>query len=805
MIDYSRYYRAYAEMKDTLDGDYAREYLTSAMADADKGNDELSGNAYNRVIDMEWVEMIEGKLPYMEKAIEEQRKFIEEHKEVDRIDKVKQVGKDAVQHLTQHANLIMAIEPDGSVIPERLLNTHREDSFATYENRFLHTLIFRTIAFVEQRFRALQDAPNDSSSKIHMDREMMIGHEKFGFTIDHHAEKHERDKVDREEELSGLTDYERIERIRMKLDDFVGTELIKSLKGCIAVKSPINKTNCIKQDPAFKQCYDLWVFIEGYRKTGYVLEKNVFEGQMPEDVQKDMYDVMAFQHFVATINTNRALRDKLHAEYEAENERRAAEANKPEEEMARYIEDKIYEARREEMALRLKEVREREVVIAKLTAELEQAKEQIRIRDIKIKELESAINALKKELEQVREELRQAQVRIMELEKEVEELKAHIAELEAKIAELEATIQSLEAQIAAHLATIVALEGKIAELEAHIEQLNTEIAGLKAHIEELNGVIAEQKQTIAQRDATIAEQQGEIGKLNTQVGSLTNTIGNLSAENSDLKMKIDENKRTIAEQADDIAAKAASLSAANDANEKLTGKYNQLKTDYDDAVEKYSNFEREMKALNNTLEEKNDEKKELEHQIRVHLNTISAKDAIISTLRDEKSALSERIDGVDAIEQQAKRDIMLAREQVAEIETRNVALNNSLQTQVAAMNFRDQEIADLKAQLETAELTKQAEIKAIRAKYEEQIENLKSQYEVKLDSLENEKIAACTFSDDQKYTIRLNAEKKAIQKDYDTKLADATKKARRYVKKARVLVDDKPQVLLDLPETKYYK
>jgi hypothetical protein len=85
-------------MKDTLDGDYAREYLTSALADADKGNDELSGNAYNRVIDMEWVEMIEGKLPYIEKAIDEQRKFIEEYKEVDRIDKVKQVGKDAVQH-----------------------------------------------------------------------------------------------------------------------------------------------------------------------------------------------------------------------------------------------------------------------------------------------------------------------------------------------------------------------------------------------------------------------------------------------------------------------------------------------------------------------------------------------------------------------------------------------------------------------------------------------------------------------------------------------------------------------------------
>ena len=805
MIDYSRYYRAFAEMKDTLDGDYAHDYLVSAMADNDKGNDELSGNAYNRVIDMEWVEMIEGKLPYIEKAIDEQRKFIEEYKEVDRIDKVKQVGKDAVQHLTQHANLIMAIEPDGSVIPERLLNTHREDSFATYENRFLHTLIHNCISFVEARFRALQDAPNDSSSKMNMEREIRIGHEVFGFNLEHHAEKHERDKIDRDEDLSNLTDYERIERIRMTLDDFCNTDLIKSLNGCIKVKSPINKTNCIKQDPAFKQCYDLWVFIEAYRKTGYVLEKNVFEGQMPEDVQKDIYDVMAFQHFVATMSTNKALREKLKAEYEAENERRAAEANKPEEEMARYIEDKIYEVRREEMALRLKEVREREVIISKLTAELEQAKEQIRIRDIKIKELESVIGALKKELEQLREELRQAQVRIMDLEKEVEELKAHIAELEAKIAELEATIRDLEAQIAAHLATIAALEGKIAELNAHIEQLNAEIEGLKAQIEELNGVIAEQKQTIAERDATIAEQQGEIGKLNTQVGTLTNTVGSLSAENSELKMEIDQNKRTIAEQADDIAAKAASLSAANAANEKLTGKYNLLKSDYDDAVEKYSNFEREMKSLNNTIEEKNDEKKELEHQIRVHLNTISAKDAIISTLRDEKSALSERIDGVDAVEAQAKRDIMSAREQVAQIETKNVALNNSLQTQIAAMKFRDEQISELQAQLETAELTKQAEIKAIRSKYEDQIAALKAKYEQKIESLENEKIAACTFTDEQKYTIRLNAEKKAIQQDYDKKLAEATKKAKKFVKKARVLVDDKPQALLNLPEANDYK
>lgn len=790
MIDYSRYYRAYAEMKETLDGDYAHEYMTTVMADNDNGNDELSGNAYNRVIDMEWVEMIEGKLPYIEKAIDEQRKFIEEYKEVDRIDKVKQVGKDAVQHLTQHANLIMAIEDDGSVIPERLLNTHREDSFATYENRFLHTLIFRTIAFVEARFRALQDAPNDSASKIHMDREVVIDNQKFGFNIDHHAEKHEREKVDREEDLAGLTDYERIERIRMQLDDFVGTDLIKALKGCIAVKSPINKTNCIKQDPAFKQCYDLWVFIEGYRKTGYVLEKNEFEGQMPEDVQKDMYDVMAFQHFVAMINTNKALRDKLHAEYVAENERRAAEANRPEEEMARYIEDKIYEARREEMALRLKEVREREVIIAKLTAELDQAKEQIRIRDIKIKELESTIGSLKKELEETREELRQAQVRIMDLEKENEMLKARIAELEAQVLALTARVSELEGQVAA-------LNERVSELEATINALNAEI-------EHLRGVIAQQVETIKQHEATIAEQNNTIGGLNAQVATLTNTVGGLTAENSELKSTIDQQIRTLNEQAQDIAFKANTI-AENDATiSGLTGRLNNLQGEYDGLVNRYANYQTELDSLNKTINEGNDENRELQHQIRVHLNTISAKDAIIATLRDEKTAMKDRIDNVDAIEAQAKREINDARTKMDHAEAEKIALSNTVATYVASFEKREERMKELEGKVYSAQVEKEAGMKAVREECDEKIAKITAEYEAKIAQLEAQTVAACNFTDDQKYTVRLNAERKAMQKEYDAKLAEETKKARKFVKKARVLVDDRPAAVLKLPDAEKY-
>ena len=91
------------------------------------------------------------------------------------------------------------------------------------------------------------------------------------------------------------------------------------------------------------------------------------------------------------------------------------------------------------------------------------------------------------------------------------------------------------------------------------------------------------------------------------------------------------------------------------------------------------------------------------------------------------------------------------------------------------------------------------------AQYEDQIAELKASYDAKIDALENEKVAACNFNDEQKYTIRLNAEKKKIQQEYDAKLSEATKKAKKFVKKARVLVDDRPDALLNLPEAKDYK
>ena len=167
--------------------------------------------------------------------------------------------------------------------------------------------------------------------------------------------------------------------------------------------------------------------------------------------------------------------------------------------------------------------------------------------------------------------------------------------------------------------------------------------------------------------------------------------------------------------------------------------------------------------------------------------------------------MTERIESVDQLEAKAKAEIAAAREKAYKAETECVALNNTVSAYVASFEKREAEMQGLRDQVYSAGVEKEAGIKAVREECDARIAELTAQYEAKIAQLEAQTVAACSFTDDQKYTIRLNAERKAMQKAYDEKLAAATKRAKAFVKKARVLVDDRPGVVLTLPGADEYK
>lgn len=554
MADFGKYYRAYMYMQELLKNDFTYNYINEKLKDGDKGDDTLIGNTSEKVIDMDWVVAIEEALPYIQKAIDEQRRFIKQIENVVRIELAKKVGPDSVKHLSQHTNFIAKVE-DGMVTPNKILTTEREESFAIYENRVLMTLIHKALHFVDDKYSKMKDVPNDSNQKMQVLRHLELDQQKVDISVNFVNEVHETLADDLDVlDLSTLSDFDRIRRIRTTLNEFLATPLMKEIAKEPQVRPPITQTNLLKKNPNFKKAMELWNFLESYKKDGFELVHEEYDGSVSDTVKQDVYISMNFQHFMLTMATNPALRKMLDTKYEEENARLAEEAAKPEKIKEQVWQAKLDAIRKEEMEIRLKEIREREKKILELTNEiknlkniLEQKEQQILTLKGKISMLEDEINELKEELKQTKLKLLEAENKIKQLTEENEQLKAKVAELEAHIEELNATIDKLNAEVDA--------------LNAQVAKLTEENAQLKAKVAEQEQIIEEQKKKIAQLEAVIAEQLAKIAELNGHIKKCeakmaedAATIQKITDENNQLNITLQTEREQAKQREEKLKA-----------------------------------------------------------------------------------------------------------------------------------------------------------------------------------------------------------------------------------------------------------
>lgn len=597
MENFDQYYRSYKYMQKHLATDFTANYLTTNMEDNDKGNDVLSGKLHEKVIDMEWVTAIEDTLPYIERAIDEQRRFIIENNEIYRIDKAKIINKDSVKHLIQHTNFIDNIDENGRVTPNKVLTIEREDSFETYENRFLITLIETAMNFVSDKYRKMIDAPTDTYNKVEMERDLVLNNQHVTFKMEYSNEVKDAQADDLDiKDFEKLSDFDRVRRIREKLNSFLNTDMMQALKKCIRVKPPINRTNLMTKNPNYKAGLDLFTYLGAYNKPGYEIVGRDFSGKMDKEVQEAVYISQGFQHFMLSISTNPALKRMLEERYQ-ENKTGRGKAGDSE------IEERIQKVREEEMKIRLQEIREREKIIRDQKAEIAALKREIEKRDKTIESLKSSIKALEdrikeleKELQQVKAELIKAKERIAELEAKVAELEARVAELEAQVAELEAKVAELEKIKAELEAKIAELEQIIEEQKARIAELEEIVAQQKARIEELEKYVAELENTKAQLEAKVADLEAENAQQKETIKAHEATIATqlaaiaaLEGEISTAKSQISELTSTLEQRDATIADQAAQIESLNGNVAKLTAELADEKQAHKDDVEAEKN------------------------------------------------------------------------------------------------------------------------------------------------------------------------------------------------------------------------
>ena len=534
MVDFSKYYRSYKYMQDLLKTDFTHNYIEKALKDGDEGKDSIVGKTNEKVIDMDWVIAIEETLPYIQKAIDEQ------------------------------------------------------ESFAIYENRVLLTLIHKALMFVDDKYSKMKDVPNDSYNNITMNRHLELNQQKLDFSVNYVNENHETMVDDLDvEDIESLSDFDRIRRIRQGLNECLATPLMKEIAKEPQVRPPLTQTNLLKKNPNFKKAVELWNFLDTYKKQGFEIVGEEYDGKMSDENKQDVYLAMEFQHFMMSITTNPALRKMLQEKYDEENALAEAEAKRPEKVKEMVLEAQLEAVRKEEMEIRLKEIREREKQILDLNAEIRSLKITIDQKEQQILTLKGQLSALQDELDNTKNELKETKLKLLEAQKEIERLKEEIEKLVAEIAQLKNKIKELEA--------VIEEKNKVIDQQqAEIRRLQTENEQQKAQIEEQKQKIEEQAKIIKTQEGKIALLEKNIEDLKKELNNAKEEISRRNQEILELKDTLESERTSHAQQIEQMNADFAEKSRI--AEENFTNKLNAKQKEFDDANTAHNEY---VAKLNN--------------------------------------------------------------------------------------------------------------------------------------------------------------------------------------------------------------
>ncbi len=247
-------------------------------------------------IDEEWVKAIEEALPSVQHVVLNPRKFIEEEREVVNAAMARNTTPEAIRHLMQHSNLIDKVNPDGTVIPNRILNVFKEESLNTYENRFVYTLILELQRFINKRFNVIFDDSKDERGTF-FEMESLV--DNYTEMIDYKLEIKIREKqtdVDNDEQNMGI--FTRISKIHRQINDLASGGFATTMQDYPLVRHPIVKTNAIGKNLNYMACHKLWNYIHAYDRIGYKVDMVKSEPVITREFERDIYNSFLWDYFM---------------------------------------------------------------------------------------------------------------------------------------------------------------------------------------------------------------------------------------------------------------------------------------------------------------------------------------------------------------------------------------------------------------------------------------------------------------------------------------------------------------------------
>lgn len=249
------------------------------------------GRVEVKAFDSSFVDALETGLEAIGRILANPRTFIKETTEIENVEKAKKVSTISIQHFATHSQYLRTIQENGEVIPDKILTIHSETNTAIYENRFVMTLIKRSLSFVEQRYNFVRDHGETRDSD-----ELFI-HSKSEFSgVEYEVAMRVRASVpsaDAGESAKNEAILRRLEGCKKRCADYLRSSFMTQMKGAKDVTSPVHMTNMLLKHPDYHAAYELWEFIEQYDALGVSYDVQESLGGFDEEYLSSLYEVIS--------------------------------------------------------------------------------------------------------------------------------------------------------------------------------------------------------------------------------------------------------------------------------------------------------------------------------------------------------------------------------------------------------------------------------------------------------------------------------------------------------------------------------
>lgn len=545
-------YTSFSEQMEPIQEDSRYFRYLFEMAQASGTTIEQQREELVKVVDEEWISMIEDSLDAINTIIEKPRRFITTEEEVVPVSLAKKISADSVRHLSQNTQFL-APSDDGSVHPTRILNVNTVETYDLYENRFIYHLIQRLLTFVDKRTDVIfWSTGNEIRNRFKMHSKIDDAYEEIEYNVEMTVKNRQSFA---ENDADNMDVFMRIDRVRRLVMALRGASFCQIMNGCSAVRSPIQRTNLIMKDPNYRKCYQLWQFMERYDKVGYNID--VQQQALAFD---DEYMVQMYTNLINNYTVFKSLTDD-------ERNLQELESVHPEPVAPKFIKE-IKEEQVDSPDLPDVEVRRvfvEEVTQAQLDAEqaLAEAREQIEELQGQVKSWKVQAHALTDERDDLVDELDEAKTRELALTQRAQMAEADVEELQGSLEDVEAGKKAAEAD------AVEARETAAAQLAQMRAEADAEVAAAEqAAAEQIAQVKSESAAALAAKtaadaaelqaakDAAAAEFAGVREASAKEVAELHAKLDAAQLQIEEVQLTAERDARAAQEAADAAAAAA---------------------------------------------------------------------------------------------------------------------------------------------------------------------------------------------------------------------------------------------------------